>query len=116
MGARGTLKVSLYGVKWFRHFVHGISQHVSFWTKNTHIKVGNSELKGVFSKPSGDYIVVPNFCFFEVETSNFGSSYVFSSLLKTEDRILPNLTFWTQKWHISGNMQVPLCQKIGFLS
>ena len=58
-------------------------------------------LKGVFSKPSGDYIVVPNFCFFEVETSNFGSSYVFSSLLNLRGQILPNLTFWTQKWHIS---------------
>ena len=44
------------------------------------------------------------FLFFKLETSNFGSSYVFSSPLKWEGggRILPNLTFWTQKWHILG--------------
>ena len=44
--------------------------------------------------------------FFEIETSNFGSSYVFSSPLKWQGRIWPNLTFWTQKRHISGKMQV----------
>ena len=36
--------------------------------------------------------------FFEIETSNFGSSYVFASPLKWRGRILPNLTFWTPKW------------------
>ena len=50
--AKGALKVSLYGVKLFRHFVHGFSQHIktyylSSWTKNTHIEVRNSELKFV---------------------------------------------------------------------
>ena len=40
--------------------------------------------------------------FFEIETSNFGSSYVFSSPLKWQGRIWPNLTFWTQKGHVSG--------------
>ena len=49
------------------------------------------------------------FLSFELETSNFGSSYVFSSPLKWRGPFLPNLTFWTQKWHISGKMQVPLC-------
>ena len=39
--------------------------------------------------------------FFELETPNFGSSYVFSSLLNLQGQILPNLKFWTQKWHIS---------------
>ena len=39
--------------------------------------------------------------FFELETPNFGSSYVFSSPLNLRGQILPNLTFWTQKWHIS---------------
>ena len=50
-------------------------------------------LKGVFSKPSG----TPNSCtdslFLELETSNFGSSYVFTSPLKWASRILPNCTF-----------------------
>ena len=31
--------------------------------------------------------------FFELETPNFGSSYVFSSLLNLQGQILPNLTF-----------------------
>ena len=44
------------------------------------------------------------FLSFELETSNFGSSYVFSSPLKWRGWFLPNLTFWTQKWHISGKM------------
>ena len=42
------------------------------------------------------------FSFFEIETSNFGCSYVFSSPLKWWGRIWPNLTFWTQKRYISG--------------
>ena len=33
--------------------------------------------KGVFSKPSGKYILVPDFCFFELETSNFGYLLIF---------------------------------------
>ena len=44
------------------------------------------------------------FLSFELETSNFGSSYVFSSPLKWRGRFLPNMTFWTQKWHILGKM------------
>ena len=40
--------------------------------------------------------------FFEVETSNFGSSYIFLSPLKWRGRIWPNLTFWMSKRHISG--------------
>ena len=60
--------------------------------------------------------VCARFLFFELETWNFGSSYVFSSPLKWRGQIWPNLTFWTQNWHISGKMQVPLCQKICFLS
>ena len=52
------------------------------------------------------------FLSFELETSNFGSSYVFSSPLKWRGRFLPNLTFWTQKWHISGKMQVLLFQNL----
>ena len=43
--------------------------------------------------------------FFEIETSNFGSSYVFSRPLKWQGRILPNLTFWLPKRHISGKIQ-----------
>ena len=39
--------------------------------------------------------------FFELETPYFGSSFVFSSPLNLQGQILPNLTFWTQKWHIS---------------
>ena len=35
------------------------------------------ELKGVFSKLSGDCIVVPNFLFIELETSNFGYLLIF---------------------------------------
>ena len=46
------------------------------------------------------------FLSFELETSNFGSSYVFSSPLKWRGRIWPNLTFWIQNWHISGKIQV----------
>ena len=42
------------------------------------------------------------FLSFELETSNFGSSYVFSSPSKWGGRFLPNLTFWTPKRHISG--------------
>ena len=42
------------------------------------------------------------FSFFEIETSNFGSSYVFLSPLKWQGRIWPNFTFWPQKGHISG--------------
>ena len=38
----------------------------------------------------------------QLETSNFGSSYVFSSPSKWGGRFLPNLTFWTPKRHISG--------------
>ena len=34
-------------------------------------------LKGVSSKPSGKMIVVPNFCFFELEMSNFGYLLIF---------------------------------------
>ena len=44
------------------------------------------------------------FLFFELKTSNFGSSYVFLSPLKWQGWFLPNLTFWNQKWHISGKM------------
>ena len=33
------------------------------------------------------------FLFFELETSNFGSSYVFLSLLKWQGQFLPNWTF-----------------------
>ena len=44
--------------------------------------------------------------FFEIETSNFGSSYVFVSPLKWQGRIWPILTFWTQKCHIWGKMQI----------
>ena len=36
-----------------------------------------SALKGLSSKPSGDCIVSPNPLFFELETPNFDSSYVF---------------------------------------
>ena len=39
--------------------------------------------------------------FIELETPNFGSSFVFLSPLNLRGQILPNLTFWTQKWHIS---------------
>ena len=35
--------------------------------------------------------------FFEIETSNFGSSYLFLSPLKWRGRIWPNLTFWILK-------------------
>ena len=52
------------------------------------------------------------FLSFELETSNFGSSYVFLSPLKWRGRFLPNLTFWTQKWHISGKMHVLLFQNL----
>ena len=52
------------------------------------------------------------FLSFELETSNFGSSYVFLSPLKWRGPFLPNLTFWTQKWHISGKMQVLLFQNL----
>ena len=48
------------------------------------------------------------FSFFEIETSNFGCSYVFSSPLKWWGRIWPNLTFWIQKRHISGKVNVVL--------
>ena len=40
-------------------------------------EVKNFILKGVFSKPSGDCIVAPNFLFFELETSNFGYLLIF---------------------------------------
>ena len=40
--------------------------------------------------------------FFEIETSYFGSRYVFLSPLKWRGPNWPNLTFWTQKRHISG--------------
>ena len=53
--------------------------------------------------------------FFEIETSNFGSSYIFLSPLKWQGRILPNLTFWTQNWHISGKIQVPLFQNVSWV-
>ena len=54
--------------------------------------------------------------FFDIETSNFGSSYVFLSPLKWRGRILHNLTFWTQKRHISSKMQVcTIIQKSLFL-
>ena len=54
--------------------------------------------------------------FFELETSNFGSSFVFSRRLNLRGQILLYCTDGTQKWHISGKMQVPLCQKPCFLS
>ena len=37
------------------------------------------------------------FLFFELETSKFGSSYVFLSPLKWRGQDLPNLTFWMPK-------------------
>ena len=48
----------------------------------------------------------PDSLFFEIETSNFGSRYVFLSPLKWQVRILPNLTFWIQNWLISGKIKV----------
>ena len=39
--------------------------------------------------------------FSELETPYFGSSFVFSSPLNLRGQILPNLTFWIQKWHIT---------------
>jgi hypothetical protein len=56
--------------------------------------------------------------FFEIETSNFGSSYVFWNPLKWQGWILLNFTFWIRNWHISCKIQVPLfcsCKKC-FLS
>ena len=44
------------------------------------------------------------FLFFELETSNFGSSYVFSSPLKWRGRFLSNMTFLIQNLHISGKI------------
>ena len=136
--------------------------HIEY-DKSNHCVPGQNGIwvKGLSSKLSGNYIVVPNFCFlsyrlqilapatffcfltflnvwhesllnrqrsifqifwrlhccakflfFELETSNFGSSYVFLSPLKWRGRFLPNLTFWTQKWHISGKMQVLLFQNL----
>ena len=40
----------------------------------------------------------------------------FLSPLKWRGQILASLTFWSQKWHISRKIQVPLCQKICSLS
>ena len=42
------------------------------------------------------------FLSFELETSNFGSSYIFLSPSKWGGQFLPNLMFWTPKRHISG--------------
>ena len=52
-----------------------------------------NQLKGLSFKSSGKMIVAQIFLFFELETSNFGSSYVFLSPLKWRGRILPNCTF-----------------------
>ena len=41
-------------------------------------------LKGVSSKPSGNLIVVPNFYFFELETSNFGYLLIFKFSLTVQ--------------------------------
>ena len=49
---------------------------------------------------------MPKKLFLDLETSNFDYSHVFSSLWKWQGQILPNLTIWTQKWHISGKIQV----------
>ena len=48
--------------------------------------------------------------FFEIETSNFGSSYVFSSPLKWQGWIWPNLTFWIQKRHIIARIIQVKCR------
>ena len=40
----------------------------------------------------------------------------FLSPLKWQGQTWPNLTFWTQKWHISGKMHLPLFQNLCFLS
>ena len=45
---------------------------------------------------------MPKKLFLDLETSNFDYSHVFSSLWKWQGQISPNLTIWTQKWHISG--------------
>ena len=61
---------------------------------------------------------MPKFVFFELQTSNFGSSHVFLSQKKWQGQILPNLIFRVHKWHILGTIQgkihVPLCQNVGF--
>jgi hypothetical protein len=63
---------------------------------------------------------MPKNLFLELETSNFGYSHVFLSQKKSWGQILPDWTFKIKKPHISGKIpgkiQIPLCQKIGFLS
>ena len=55
---------------------------------------------------------MPKFVFFELETSNFGSSHVFWSPLKWWGQILLKMTFRIQKLHIlgtiPGTIHVPL--------
>ena len=63
---------------------------------------------------------MPKNLFLELETSDFGYSHVFLSLLKWRGPFLATLTFRIQNRRIEGKIpgkiQVPLCQKIGFLS
>ena len=58
---------------------------------------------------------MPKKLFLDLETSNFDYSHVFSSLWKWQGQILPNLTIWTQKWHISGKIQVLKKQLFGIM-
>ena len=53
----------------------------------------------IFWKPD----CITRFLFFELDTSKFGSSYVFWSVLKWGSQISPNLTFWTQKRYFSDS-------------
>ena len=60
-----------------RVFKVALSIYVSSYLSNSQFITQQSGLKGVSSKSSGTPIVAPNFCFFRLETSNFGYLLIF---------------------------------------
>ena len=75
------------------------------WNYPRHFLVKAVDRDGPGLQPHPDPLKV-NSLFFEIETSNFGSSYVFLSPLKWWGRFLLNLTLWIQNWHISGKIGI----------
>ena len=96
-------------------------QEIEFFEHSNSILKLHDPKKFEFWKCHGNLLArLPNVGFIRLVvgrfTWNFGSSFVFSRPSNLRGQILPNMIFCAEKRHISGKMQVPLCQKTCFLS
>ena len=90
------------------------TQENIFWKKNI-FPYKSTNWKEYFPNLQVTWLLHPFFVF-HFRYMKFWLQIGFLSPLKWRGQMLPYLTFWTYKRHISHKIQVPLCPKSCFLS